>query len=428
MNQFARLFILLFCVIISTVSNGQVETIKTYSVKEFKLSEGDLTASINEKCDSLGKPCALIKMRIPNNQVNFYNVESMNYESNEYQIYISNSVASFEIFPIFGFPMRVTFADYGFEHLEKKATYILTMELSKEDSIRRASPDNRYNQISLKELNEKVDSNDGEALEELGMRYMMGQGVEKDSLKGYSYFVKSAERGYVPAFIDLSDCFRHGCAVKQDGRQAFSWLEKATKKGLARGWYAMGMAYEDGIGVEKDDSKALACYKKAADSGDSEGMFELGLCYYKGKGVVQDFVMAHDLFLKASLTGNCLAQGLIGLFYIEGEGVEVNYPYALFWINLAVENDNDAAQNLLGELYYYGKGVKQDYALAFMNFRLSAENGNGDAQYNLANCYLNGQGVSKSMDYAIFWMKKASANGNEDATKMLGKMLSSSKK
>ena len=101
----------------------------------------------------------------------------------------------------------------------------------------------------------------------MGMRYLLGQGVPKDEGKAYHYLSKAASHGNPYAENELAYLYVSGSGVQQNNEQAFYWYQKAADHGLASAQYNLGLMYANGIGTPVDKVKAAKFFKLSADRG-----------------------------------------------------------------------------------------------------------------------------------------------------------------
>ena len=93
---------------------------------------------------------------------------------------------------------------------------------------------------------------------------------------------------------------------------------------------------------------------------------------------------------------------------------------------LALTISNDAtAQSWLGLMYEKGYGVAKDYAQAVEWYRKAAQQGDAYAQNKLGIMYQTGYGVAKDYAQAVEWYRKAAQQGNAYAQFNLGAMYQS---
>ncbi|EXX57775.1 hypothetical protein RirG_204020 [Rhizophagus irregularis DAOM 197198w] len=59
----------------------------------------------------------------------------------------------------------------------------------------------------------------------------------------------------------------HGIGIEKDEVKAFEYYKKSAEKGYLNGIYILGCCYENGIGTEIDKEKAIELYKDAAKRG-----------------------------------------------------------------------------------------------------------------------------------------------------------------
>ena len=69
---------------------------------------------------------------------------------------------------------------------------------------------------------------------------------------------------------NLGVCYKNGTGVEKDARQEVEWYRKAAELGSAAAMNNLGVCYENGTGVEKDARQALSWYDKGAESGSSK--------------------------------------------------------------------------------------------------------------------------------------------------------------
>lgn len=163
--------------------------------------------------------------------------------------------------------------------------------------------DGQYD-LAFNEFKQLAEKGNAEAQFELALRYIDGQGVEKNEKAAFSWYLKSAKKGYVQAQNNLAACYRDGIGTSQDCKQAIKWFTEAANKGDVESQNSLGYAYVTGECATKDYSKALKWYKKAANAGSSAGQYSLGLMYLKGYGVTKSNQQAIELFEKAAAQGH----------------------------------------------------------------------------------------------------------------------------
>lgn len=124
---------------------------------------------------------------------------------------------------------------------------------------------------------------DSDALLQLGLRSMSGNGMPQDKAQGAEFFRRSAERGNVLAAYNLGVYYEHdergflgltdwrslafGAAADQPPESlvnAFKWYQRAAEAGYAPAQVRMGDFFITGRVVDRDVSAAREWYNQAA--------------------------------------------------------------------------------------------------------------------------------------------------------------------
>ncbi len=129
-----------------------------------------------------------------------------------------------------------------------------------------------------------------------GVRYLQGNGVEKNEQKAVEYLSRASDLGNAKAQVALGYLYLQGAGVKKNETSALKLFRRAAEQGERDAQYNTGLAYVRGIGTEKDLSEALVWFTKAALQDDGGSQFNLGLMYLNGEGVVKDPLLAFAWF------------------------------------------------------------------------------------------------------------------------------------
>lgn len=216
---------------------------------------------------------------------------------------------------------------------------------------------------------------------------------ESDKKEAFAIYEKLANKGYLPAQVELSSCYRFGDGCDEDPLLAKEWLEKALQAGDIRAMYVKADMFEEeytyGGKNESALKSAFEWYQKAAEAGYGPAQDALGNIYSTGKA-------SHygpDFHAVLSLP---------------------DWSKAFIWYSKAAVGEHVKALHHLGQCYEYGKGTKQDWAKAFDCYLRSAgspEEIEGkfhvDSVAKVALCYECGLGVPQNCDLAFQWHRKA---------------------
>ena len=226
---------------------------------------------------------------------------------------------------------------------------------------------------------------------------------ERQPAEAAKWYLKAAERGYVPAQYAIGCCYVHGDKVDE----GIKWLRKAAEQGNADAQNTLGIWYHLGYyGIKRDLDEAVKWYSKAAEQGHSYAKNQLA---------------SLSEYIKYSKTAK---EGDVKAMYTLGDGFSTgwgwgdqgsNYPEMLKWFRKAAEQGYAPSQYNLGYCYANGKGVDKDPVEAVKWFSKAAEQGNDEAQYWLGNLYSTCDAVGKNDAEAVKWYSKAAEQGNKGA-------------
>jgi len=101
----------------------------------------------------------------------------------------------------------------------------------------------------------------------LGLNYIYGTNVIKDTSKAAECFQKAADLGYLPARRELGILLASGDGVDVDMEKAVEYLSEAADQLDPSALYHLGLMYELGIGVPKDLQKCVRMLAYAAEMG-----------------------------------------------------------------------------------------------------------------------------------------------------------------
>lgn len=146
--------------------------------------------------------------------------------------------------------------------------------------------------------------------------------------------MKAVENDSVPyAMNALGLAYMAGAGVARDSTMAVWWLEKSGQHGYNEAYHNLGMIYKDGKGgMRQDFTKAYNAFRKGADKGSIVCRYDAGFMLYKGLGCQQDYAQSAELFLDGANADHCPSLYMIGLCYRNGYGVEQDTARASFYL------------------------------------------------------------------------------------------------
>jgi TPR repeat protein len=277
-----------------------------------------------------------------------------------------------------------------------------------------------------------------------------------DRKRAFVDFQKAAELKFIPAYVQLGDCYLAGTGTEKNAQKAFGWYKKAAVENDPEGLFKTGCCYAAGIGVKQGTEKAGEWFLKAAETGfpraelgltllkmanpqiknlffsgqekaaaellqqekDTDAQFCLGLCLKYGIGIEQDRKAALPLLLQTS-KGNCYAALEAGDCYEHGLGTSAELHRAAVWYQTAAKGKSGYAAYRLAELYAKLKQSPE----AFKWYGVAAKLGNADAAFKFGMTVMNDQSASPA-DYrkALKIFEVAAQRGHIRALYVLGDM------
>lgn len=145
---------------------------------------------------------------------------------------------------------------------------------------------------------------DGQAMNNLGVLYDQGIGVEPDPGRAAHWFAQAANAGNPSGMSNYGRILEQGRGLPANPAEAARWFDLAARKGQAEAQYNLGLMYENGRGVERNESAAAAWYSRAASQNQRDALARLGHFYRIGRGVVQNQERAALLLYAAAMEGS----------------------------------------------------------------------------------------------------------------------------
>jgi TPR repeat protein len=144
---------------------------------------------------------------------------------------------------------------------------------------------------------------DGLAMNNLGVLYDQGQGVEPDMGRALHWFAQAAKAGDPAGMSNYGRMLEQGRGIPASPEEAARWFDLAARKGQPVAQYNLGMLYELGRGVPKDLKAAAAWYSRAAAQQQTEALSRLGQLCRLGLGVPKNRSRATLLLYAAAMQG-----------------------------------------------------------------------------------------------------------------------------
>ena len=254
-------------------------------------------------------------------------------------------------------------------------------------------------ELTIAELQKLADSGDPAAQNELGVRYRLGKGVDKDPAKAIPWYLKAARQGYAKAYFNLGAAYYNGDGVSMNEQNYCAWFifsadagDERGKEALARTTHELSTsrfnhceviaatAYLTGDLIKQDYARAVEWYSKAANSGDGAAAEKLAYMYDRGLGVPVDKLQSLKWLQRAAELNYAPAAYELGLAYESNNGISTDLVKAKKLYEQAASLAYVPAFAALGSMYADGRGVKQDREKALAYYMVAANNGGADAK------------------------------------------------
>jgi len=114
-------------------------------------------------------------------------------------------------------------------------------------------------------LQNKANSGDPFAQHELGLRYLTGQGMPKDTLRAIQWIQQAVKRNLTVAWFNYAIMLNNGIGIEWSPFEAYNYFKAAAKNGMPEAQFVYGIFLTDNLVVNRNYSEAYYWIKKSAD-------------------------------------------------------------------------------------------------------------------------------------------------------------------
>lgn len=114
-------------------------------------------------------------------------------------------------------------------------------------------------------LQNKANDGDPFAQHELGLRYLTGQGMPKDTMRAIQLIKQAVKRNLTVAWFNYAIMLNSGIGVEWNPFEAYKYFKAAAKNGMPEAQFVYGIYLTDNLVVNRNYSEAYYWIKKAAD-------------------------------------------------------------------------------------------------------------------------------------------------------------------
>ncbi|QZT39004.1 sel1 repeat family protein [Halosquirtibacter xylanolyticus] len=160
----------------------------------------------------------------------------------------------------------------------QRARYVVEMS---NDSIAR--------RLSLDKLKHLAEEGNRYAYNALGLIYLKGAKIPRDTLYALDMFQRAAALGLGDAMCNVGKLYREGKGgVQKNLKKTYAYYKMGSETGHHLSIYSLARCYYLGEGVSQDYKEAYRLYKEASEFNIQTALFKIGTLTYKGRGVAQD--------------------------------------------------------------------------------------------------------------------------------------------
>ena len=124
------------------------------------------------------------------------------------------------------------------------------------------------------ELRMVYEKPNAQALYELAMKHIYGDGVPEDNELAVKLLTQAHDMGHVEATYNLGICYHYGYGTAVDLAKAYDLYLESANGGYGKGMELVGRFYNRGIYVEQDRKQAEYWLQKAMESSDPDAVEE----------------------------------------------------------------------------------------------------------------------------------------------------------
>ncbi|MCX6132751.1 MAG: tetratricopeptide repeat protein [Ignavibacteriales bacterium] len=276
-----------------------------------------------------------------------------------------------------------------------------------------------YNLMHIFMLERKAYSGDVAAQQELGLRYLLGEGVVADTLKGAFWIKRAAEQNSADAAYNLGILEFNGMGLPWNPFDAYKLFKTAATQGMVEAEYILSMFMTENLVVPRNWEEAYKWLKKSADAG-----------YAPAKEAVADFDARglgkkdEDQSAKKDTSSSKKkppVKQTLGFVFLDAEADTATQSDATL-LKDALREATPQLKRALGISKEPTKALDLDTA-GMRAIRESAEEGSPEALTILGRSYERGIGVTKDPVTAAMYYIRAIRMSSPRAPGLLARLI-----
>ncbi len=287
-------------------------------------------------------------------------------------------------------------------------------------------PDLAYQIWQQFKLNQEANSGDALAQHELGLRYLLGDGIPSDTVKAIYWIKKAAENNLTAAKYNLGIMLINGIGIKWNPFLAFKYFRSAAREGMLQAQYVLGILYTDNLIVKRDWNLAYYWIKKSAD-GDFKSAKEVlpELEPKISKKIVDSLfnIKTYAVSEQPEHSDDTQIPSSLGLMFIDFDSIQdttFTLTDSMIVYDLRLAQDDSLVSDLKIDSVKNINEIISKKNLSLINDL--AENGSPEAQTLLGRMYEEGIFYNKNIIKAASFYYRALRNDSPKATNILWRL------
>jgi uncharacterized protein len=275
-----------------------------------------------------------------------------------------------------------------------------------------------YNLMHIFGLERKAYSGDVGAQHELGLRYLLGEGVEADTLKGAFWIRRAAEQNSADAQYNLGILEFNGMGVPWNPFDAYKFFSRAAQNGMGEAQYILSMFLTENLVVPRNWEEAYKWIKKAVDAGYAPAKEAIADFEARGLGTPKEAKADTDT---ASSKKPAIKQTL-GFVFMDSGPADTTTASDATLLKDALRDATPQLKRALGMSKDQTKNLELDTA-GMRIIRDAAEEGSPEALTIVGRSYERGIGVPKDLVTATMYYIRASRMSSQRAPRLLARLM-----
>lgn len=270
------------------------------------------------------------------------------------------------------------------------------------------------------------------AIHYLGYYHTEGLGGVTNYVQGREWYLKAAEQKFPNSLNNLGVIYQSGRGVERDSQMARKYFRQAAELGsdLAQENLARELLYSQPWQSAEDVSEGMMWLQKAMDNGRLSAQANYGyLLMYPRRGGKKDPEKAVELLADAARKGYLNAYRWLGDIYLDKSFPGKSESKAAEYYRAGADLNDPGCQSSLGWAYFNGIGVEQSQQIAIEWLLKPAGQKYVYAYYNLGRVY-SGEDMPNvprtfRPDYekACEWFLKAADGKHHESAYLYGKII-----